>query len=97
METAMRQTKPLLSGFLGTAALAIVVGGLLLNHQGGHAAGPSEAQVAPASAAMMQVLRDEHGLVATMLSARLATEKQELAAGGANHATAAPRQPAVTR
>ena len=75
----MRQTRPLLSGFLGTAALVTVLGGFLLNHQGGHA---PTAQVAPASAAMMQLLRDEHGLVATMLSARLATEKQELAAGG---------------
>jgi hypothetical protein len=35
---------------------------------------------------MMQVLRDEHGLVATMLEARLATEKQELTAAGTGRA-----------
>jgi hypothetical protein len=93
----MWQIRPLLSGFLGTAALVAVLGGLLLNHEGGHAGPRSTAQVAPASAAMMQLLRDEHGLVATMLSARLATEKQELAAGGADRATAAPRQPVVAR
>jgi hypothetical protein len=50
---------------------------------------------------MMQLLRDEHGLVATMLKAHLATEKRELAANGADHARAvapgAPRQATVAR
>jgi hypothetical protein len=31
-------------------------------------------QVAPASLEMMQVLRDEHGLTASMVEAQLATE-----------------------
>ncbi len=54
---------------------------------------PHTVPVAAASPEMMQVLRDEHGLVATMLEARLATEKQELTAarGRAGTAAAAPR------
>jgi hypothetical protein len=90
----MSRTRPLLSRFLSAAALASVIGGLLASHQWEHADGPA---AAPASAAMMQLLRDEHGLVATMVSARLATEKQELATGGAERAAATTRQAAVTR
>jgi hypothetical protein len=97
----MSRNIPLLSRFLSTAALASVVGGLLLNNQWGHAAAPSMVQVTSASPEMMQVLRDEHGLVATMLKAQLATEKRELAANGADHARAvapgAPRQATVAR
>lgn len=77
---------PLLGRFLSTAALASVIGGLLLSYQWGQAAAPATVRVAPASPEMMQLLRDEHGLVTTMLDARLATEKRELAAGRADHA-----------
>ena len=97
----MSRTMPLLGRFLSTAAVASVVGGLLLNYQWGHAATPSMVQVTPASPEMMQLLRDEHGLVATMLKAQLATEKRELAANGADHARAeapgAPRQATIAR
>jgi hypothetical protein len=96
----MSRNMPLLGRFLSTAALASVMGGLLLSYQWGHAAGPSLAQVAPASPEMMQLLRDEHGLVATMLKAQLATEKQERAAGGADRARAvagAPSRATVAR
>jgi hypothetical protein len=86
----MSRNRPLLGRFLSTAALASVMVGLLLSYQWGHAAGPSMAQVvAPASPEMMQLLRDEHGLVATMLKAQLATEKRELAAGGTDRPGAA--------
>jgi hypothetical protein len=78
----MSQNVPLQSRFLGAAALASVIGGLLLSHQWGYAAKPPMVQVVPASPEMMQLLRDEHGLIANMLNARLATEKKELAAGG---------------
>jgi hypothetical protein len=64
---------------------------LLLSNQWGHAAAPPLTQAASASPAMMRLLRDEHGLVATMLQAQLATEKKELAAASA------PRQAAVAR
>jgi hypothetical protein len=92
---------PLLGRFLSTAALASVMAGLLSSYQWGHAAGPSIGQVTPASPEMMQLLRDEHGLVATMLKAQLATEKRELAAGGADRvgaaAAGAPLRATVTR
>jgi hypothetical protein len=90
----MSQTRPLLSRFLSAAVLAGVIGSLLVSYQWSHAAAPSPA--APASAAMMQLLRDEHGLVAMMVSTRLATEKQQLAAG-AGRVAAGPRQPTVVR
>jgi hypothetical protein len=89
----MPQTMPLPSRFLSTAALASAMAALLLSYQLGHTTGPRTTPVAAASPEMMQVLRDEHGLVATMLEARLATEKQQLttARGPAGTAAAAPR------
>ena len=54
--------------------LASVIGGVLLSYEWKHAVGPPVAQVAPASLEMMQVLRDEHGLIANMLKAQLATQ-----------------------
>jgi hypothetical protein len=85
----MSRNIPLLGRFLSTAALASLIGGVLLSYQWGHGAGPSMAQVTPASPEMMQLVRDEHGLVATMLKAQLATEKKELAAAGTNRPGAA--------
>jgi hypothetical protein len=90
-ETGMMRTMPLFSRFLSSAALASVIGGLLLTYGWGHAARHS-VPVTPASAEMMQMLRDEHGLVASMQSAQLTTEKQVVAAGGAERTTGAPRQ-----
>lgn len=94
----MMRTTPLLNRFLGTAALAGVIGGLLASYQWGHAAGPSLVPVTPASAEMMQLLRDEHGLVATMISTRLETERKKLAAREADRSgTAGPHRAAIAR
>jgi hypothetical protein len=91
METSMSWTMPLPSRFLSTMALASVMAALL-SYQFGQMTGPRTVPVAAASPEMMQLLRDEHGLVATMLATRLATEKQELTARGrAGAAAAAPR------
>jgi hypothetical protein len=78
----MFQNMPLRSRFLSTAALVSAVGGLLLSYQWGHLDKPTLVQVTPASPAMMQLLRDEHGLMATMFRAQLATEKEGRAADG---------------
>lgn len=62
------------------AALASAIGGFLLTHYGlGRATEPA-LQAAPASAEMMQLLRDEHGLIVSFLKAERASEKQRLAA-----------------
>lgn len=54
--------------FLGTAALSSLIGGLLLSHQSGQPADPPLAKATtPASPEMMQLLRDEHRLIANML------------------------------
>jgi hypothetical protein len=54
--------------FLGTAVLvASVIAGIPLSLQWGHAAEPPVVKVTPASPGMMQLLRDEHGLVGDML------------------------------
>lgn len=75
------------------AALASVIGGLVfthfqLGHQLGHA--PERAVAAPASAEMMQLLRDEHGLILNFLKDETAKEKAQFAA-----AEAAPPSAAV--
>jgi len=65
------------------AALASVIGGFLFTHfQAGQFGRQPEpvAAAEPASAEMMQLLRDEHGLIVNFLNARLAKEKQQLAA-----------------
>jgi hypothetical protein len=62
------------------AALASLVGGFLLTHYGFGRASEPAAQAAPASAEMMALLRDEHGLIVNFLKAQIANEKKELAA-----------------
>ena len=80
----MRDEMPLLKRFLSKlvrdvlpAALASVIGGFVFSHfQLGPFAYPPQtvaAQVVPASAEMMQLLRDEHDLVADMVKAQLAS------------------------
>ncbi|HEY2527600.1 MAG TPA: hypothetical protein VGJ20_06550 [Xanthobacteraceae bacterium] len=96
----MSQNLPVLSRFLSTAALLSAVGGLLLSYQWRHDARPTLVQVTPASPAMMQLLRDEHGLMATMFRAQLATEKEGLAAGSADRdweAGSVASRPAIAR
>lgn len=62
------------------ATTASLIGGLLFTHYGlGRVTEPA-AQVEPASAEMMQLLRDEHGVIVSFLNAQLEREKTELAA-----------------
>jgi hypothetical protein len=70
---AMSQNMPLLSRF-AVGLLASALGAVLLNSQLGRASDPAAHSV-PASREMMQLLRDEHGQVADMLKAHLATER----------------------
>jgi len=80
---------PLLARFLAKlvldilpAALASVIGGFLFTHyQLGRAPQPTAAaQVAPASAEMMQLVRDEHALIVNFLEAQMVAEKTKLTA-----------------
>jgi len=88
-DRVMRYNMPLLGRFLTKlihdvlpAALASVIGGFLFTHfQLSRAPAPAVAvQAAPASTEMMQLLRDEHGLILNFLKAELANEKRQLAA-----------------
>ena len=54
--------------FLGIAVVGgCAIAGLLLSYQWSDAAEPPLVKVTPASPEMMQLLRDEHGLVREML------------------------------
>jgi hypothetical protein len=62
--------------FLGTAALASMIAGVLVSFEWGHNTPESRlVKVTPASPEMMQLLRDEHGLIADMLKVQIANEK----------------------
>jgi hypothetical protein len=87
----MRYNAPLLRRLLTKlfhdvlpAALASVIGGFLFTHfQLGRTPEPAVAvQAAPGSTEMMQLLRDEHGLILDFLKAELASEKRQLAVAG---------------
>jgi len=92
---------PLLGRFLAKlifdilpAALASVIGGLLFTHyQLGRAPEPVAARIAPASAEMMQLLRDEHALIVNVLKAQLVNEKMQFAADEAAPGAAADAPP----
>jgi hypothetical protein len=65
------------------AVLASVVGGILFTHyQMGYCGTPKPAveQAAPASAEMVQLLRDEHAVIVDYLKAQIEAEKSRLAA-----------------
>src|SRR5215469_10865371 len=65
------------------AALASVVGGILFTHyQIGYGGAPKPAveQAAPATAEMVELLRDEHAAIVDFLKGQLAAEKSRLAA-----------------
>lgn len=65
------------------AALASVVGGILFTHyQIGYGGAPRPAveQAAPATAEMVELLRDEHAAIVDFLKGQLAAEKSRLAA-----------------
>ena len=86
----MPQDGPLLLRFLTKllfdimpAALASIIGGILFTHyQMGYAGAPRPAveQAVPASAEMIQLLRDEHAAIVDFLKAQTAAEKSRLAA-----------------
>jgi hypothetical protein len=64
------------------AALASVIGGFLFTqYQSGHTMAPRPAteQAAPASAEMMQLVRDEHAMIVDYLKTQLAAQKTRLA------------------
>ena len=65
------------------AALASVIGGILFTHfQLGWPAPQPSAQMMPASAEMMQLLRDEHGLVVSYVNALRARDEKKASEGG---------------
>jgi hypothetical protein len=72
----MSHSQRLVSRF-AAAVLTSLLSGFLMNGQWGHAAEPP-AFSTPASLEMMQLLSDEHGLVAEMVKAQLATERKDL-------------------
>lgn len=76
----MPGTIPVLSRFLSVAAIITVIGGWSLGYARFHGTEPASAKLAAASPEIMQLVRDEHGLVANMLTAQLTRQKQELAA-----------------
>jgi hypothetical protein len=92
MRLLSRFAAALLSRF-AAGLLASGPSGVLMICQWGYAAEPPAYPV-PASLEMMQLLRDEHGLVADMVKAQLATERGELhgqrAASAGPDATSAP-------
>ncbi len=78
------------------AALASLIGGLAFTHfQSGHAPGPTAAQVLPASPEMMQLLRDEHGLILNYVKAQAAIEKKLFAADEGTPRVPTDTQPSV--
>jgi hypothetical protein len=64
-------TKPAAARLLITVMLAGAVGGLLHGGQWVRMTEPPRGQAASASLEMMQLLRDEHGLIADMVKAQL--------------------------
>jgi hypothetical protein len=82
----MRFTMPLLRRFFGKlihdilpAALASLLGGFLITHfQLNHPSEPVTVPVARASPEMMQLLRDEHGLIGSFVKAQIANEKNAI-------------------
>jgi hypothetical protein len=99
----MRQEMPSLKRLLSKlvhdilpAALASVIGGFLFSHfQLARWPEPVAAQVTPASDEMMQLLRDEHGLIVNFVQARIANEKMQLAADETTSRGAAESRTAV--
>ena len=76
----MLTTVPFLGRFLGVAAIVTVISGWSLGYQRFHGAEPAVAKLAAASPEIKRLVRDEHGLVANMLTKQLTRQRQELAA-----------------
>jgi hypothetical protein len=62
--------------FVGAAALASVIAGVLVSYERGHTGESRLVKVTPASPEMMELLRDEHGLIANMVKVQIANEKE---------------------
>jgi hypothetical protein len=96
---AVPHEPPLLARFLGKivldvlpAALASVIGGFLFTqYQFGHSVSsrPAVEEAAPASAEMLQLVRDEHTMIIDYLKAQAAAQKSRLAAEDQDTARAA--------
>lgn len=102
----MRFEMPLLKRFFGKlvhdilpAALASLLGGFLITHfHLDRAAAPVTVPVAHASPEMMQLLRDEHGLIVDYVKTEVASEKSRLGANAEQrppHVAAEARPPAA--
>jgi hypothetical protein len=76
----MSRSMPL-PAFLGAAAFASVIVAALVSYEWDHTTESRLVRVTPASPAMMQLLRDEHGLIADMLKAQVANEEGSTASG----------------
>ena len=76
------------------AGLASVLGGLLLTHfQIDRVPQPTTVKVTPASPEMMQLLRDEHGMILSFVKEQVATEKTRADADQASQRVAAEASP----
>ena len=71
----------LFPAFLGAAALASVIAGALVSYEWSYTAESRLARITPASPEMMQLLRAEHGLMADMLKAQVANERDSAVGG----------------
>src|SRR5580704_2324251 len=106
---APRHEAPLLKRFVGKlvvdvlpATFVSVLGGVIIaQYQLNHAAAPHPAteQVVPASAEMMQLVRDEHAVIIDYLKAQMAAEKnrhaaEDAAVADARLAATEPSEPA---
>jgi hypothetical protein len=69
---AMLRNKRALARLLTTGLIAVVIGGLLLSSQWHRTIKPIQRQVTTAPPGMMQLVRDEHDLVADMVRTQLA-------------------------
>jgi hypothetical protein len=107
---APKQAAPLLKRFVGKlivdvlpATFVSVLGGVIIaQYQLNHAAAshPATEQVVPASAEMMQLVRDEHAVIIDYLKAQMAAEKnrhaaEDAATADARLAAAEPPAPAA--
>jgi hypothetical protein len=66
---------------LGPAALVSVIAGVLVSYECGRTAESRLIRVTPASVEMMQLLRDEHGLMADMIKVEVAKEEKSALSG----------------
>src|SRR5580693_1466173 len=104
-----KHAAPMLKRFVGKLVVDIlpatfvsVLGGVIIaQYQLNHAAAPHPAteQVVPASAEMMQLVRDEHAVIIDYLKAQMAAEKnrhaaEDAAVADARQAAAEPPAPA---